>query len=62
MFGPNFDEYWDDEDVVCSGTCGSCEQRKLVVWCEDPYVQEIYNREELGWWCPECHYQACQDV
>jgi hypothetical protein len=62
MYEPDFDEYWDDEGVVCGGTCISCERLTLVVWCVDPFVQEIHNRDEYGWWCAKCHWNACQDI
>lgn len=47
-------------DCLDRGYGQDCEG--LAEWCENPYVQEIYNESEWEWICPGVYHGMCMDI
>ena len=59
---PDFENYWDDEDLLMVGPCEMCEDFKLVAFTTNPFAVEINDDHSFGWECAECHYESSQDI
>jgi hypothetical protein len=55
--------YLDDAYIVLNwGHCAYCNQMGKVGLIVDPYVAELYNREEWDWFHEACAYEAWLDT
>ena len=47
-------------DPIMQGPCSYCGQ--LGSWEVDPYIEEIYDKEEWNFWCEQCYTERADDI
>lgn len=47
-------------DPIMQGPCNYCGQ--LGSWEVDPYIEEIYDKEEWNFWCEQCYTERADDI
>lgn len=47
-------------DPILQGPCNSCSG--LGSWEVDPYIEEIYDKEEWNFWCENCFTERSMDI
>ena len=42
--------------------CIQCGEVKSCQYVRDPYLWEMHNEEEWGWWCEDCFDTRAGDI
>ena len=42
--------------------CTYCHEIKECTWEVDPYIHELYDEIEEGYWCDECWDKRWEDI
>lgn len=51
-----------DKEIQVKGWCMECWTNTTVTFTPDPYLDEIYDLKEWGWWCDKCWVNRWHDV
>lgn len=46
----------------CEKKCCSCKEKDMVVWIEDPFLLELYNKSVWKWFCADCYQMFCESI
>ena len=42
--------------------CDRCGEVKEVEWLPDPFINDVYDEEDLSYWCEECYSDRADEV
>jgi len=52
----------EDGESVVDGKCPRCRKLKPLRLVADPWLAEVRDVVELGWWCEECYRERVGDI